>query len=130
LKVTDKGAIVALPYGVEGFAPIKHTVREDGKSLKVDDVAEFKIIEFNKENKRIVISHSRIWEEQRAEARVHEVESRKKEAKAATSAVKKVKDSVEKSTLGDLSVLAQLKEQMEGAESKAKKAKKSEEEAK
>jgi small subunit ribosomal protein S1 len=130
LKVTDKGAIVALPYGVEGFAPIKHTVREDGKSLKADDVAEFKIIEFNKDNKRIVISHSRIWEEQRAEARVQEFESRKKEAKAANTAVKKVKDSVEKSTLGDLSVLAQLKEQMEGAESKAKKAKKSEEEAK
>lgn len=129
LKVTDKGAIVALPYGVEGFAPVKHIVKEDGKSLKADDVAEFKIIEFNKENKRIVISHSRIWEEQRAEARVQEFESRKKEAKAANTAVKKVKDSVEKSTLGDLSVLAQLKEQMEGAENKAKKTKKSEEEA-
>ncbi|WP_426671480.1 30S ribosomal protein S1 [Mucilaginibacter sp. McL0603] len=129
LKVTDKGAIVALPYGVEGFAPVKHIVKEDGKSLKAEEAAEFKIIEFNKENKRIVISHSRIWEEARAEARVHEFESRKKEAKAANTAVKKVKDSVEKSTLGDLSVLAQLKEQMEGAESKAKKAKKSEEEA-
>jgi small subunit ribosomal protein S1 len=129
LKVTDKGAIVALPYGVEGFAPVKHLVKEDGKVLKADDTAEFKIIEFNKENKRIVISHSRIWEEARAEARVQEFEARKKEAKAATNAVKKVKDSVEKSTLGDLSVLAQLKEQMEGAENKARKAKKSEEEA-
>ena len=130
LKVTDKGAIVALPYGVEGFAPVKHIVKEDGKSLKAEEAAEFKIIEFNKENKRIVISHSRIWEEARADARVHEFESRKKEAKAANTAVKKVKDSVEKSTLGDLSVLAQLKEQMEGAENKAKKVKKSEEEAK
>ena len=130
LKVTDKGAIVALPYGVEGFAPVKHIVKEDGKSLKAEEAAEFKIIEFNKENKRIVISHSRIWEEARADARVQEFESRKKEAKAATSAVKKVKDSVEKSTLGDLSVLAQLKEQMEGAENKARKVKKSEEEAK
>ncbi|MGN6178458.1 MAG: 30S ribosomal protein S1 [Mucilaginibacter sp.] len=131
LKVTDKGAIVALPYGVEGFCPTKHLVKEDGKSLKADETAEFKIIEFNKDNKRIVISHSRIWEEARAEARVQDFENRKKEAKAATNAVKKVKDSVEKSTLGDLSVLAQLKEQMEGAESKAKKAaaKKSEEEA-
>jgi small subunit ribosomal protein S1 len=129
LKVTDKGAIVALPYGVEGFAPIKHIVKEDGKSLKAEEAAEFKIIEFNKENKRIVISHSRIWEEARADARVQEFESRKKEAKAANTAVKKVKDSVEKSTLGDLSVLAQLKEQMEGAENKAKKVKKSEEEA-
>lgn len=122
LKVTDKGAIVALPYGVEGFVPTKHMVKEDGKSLKADDTGEFKIIEFNKENKRIVISHARIWEEARTEARVQDFENRKKEAKVATNAVKKVKDSVEKSTLGDLSVLAQLKEQMEGAESKAKKA--------
>jgi len=122
LKVTEKGAIVALPYGVEGFAPTKHLVKEDGKSLKAEETAEFKIIEFNKENKRIVISHSRIWEEARADARVQEFENRKKEAKSATNAVKKVKDSVEKSTLGDLSVLAQLKEQMEGAENKARKA--------
>ncbi|EHQ28930.1 RNA binding S1 domain protein [Mucilaginibacter paludis DSM 18603] len=121
LKVTDKGAIVALPYGVEGFVPTKHMVKEDGKSLKTDDTGEFKIIEFNKENKRIVISHARIWEEARTEARVQEFENRKKEAKVATNAVKKVKDSVEKSTLGDLSVLAQLKEQMEGAENKARK---------
>ena len=132
IKVTDKGAVVALPYGVEGFAPTKHLVKEDGKSLKVDDVAEFKIIEFNKENKRIVISHSRIWEDQRAEARVQDFENRKKEAKTTSNAVKKVKESVEKSTLGDLGVLAQLKEQMEGAENKAKKAatKKPEEESK
>ncbi|MFD2874011.1 30S ribosomal protein S1 [Mucilaginibacter ximonensis] len=135
LKVTDKGAIVALPYGVEGFAPTKHLVKEDGKALKADETADFKIIEFNKENKRIVISHARIWEDARADARVQDFENRKKEAKSASNAVKKVKDSVEKSTLGDLSVLAQLKEQMEGAETKAaaKKAaapKKSEEEAK
>ena len=133
IKATDKGAIVALPYGVEGFCPIKHLVKEDGKSLKAEEAAEFKIIEFNKENKRILISHARIWEESRAEARVQEFETRKKEAKSAVNAVKKVKDSVEKSTLGDLSVLAQLKEQMEGAESKARKASKKpapEEEAK
>jgi len=128
LKVTEKGAIVALPYGVEGFCPTKHLVKEDGKTLKAEEAAEFKIIEFNKENKRIVISHSRIWEEARADARVQEFENRKKEAKSANNAVKKVKESVEKSTLGDLSVLAQLKEQMEGAESKARKAKKSESE--
>ncbi|TZF84706.1 30S ribosomal protein S1 [Pedobacter sp. BS3] len=130
LKVTDKGAIVALPYGVEGFAPSKHTIKEDGKALKADDVADFKIIEFNKDSKRIVISHSRIWEEAKAEARHAESNSKKAEHKATSNAVKKVKESVEKSTLGDLDVLAQLKEQMEGAENKAKKAaaKKSEEE--
>jgi small subunit ribosomal protein S1 len=120
LKVGDKGDIVALQYGVEGFCPSKHSVKEDGTSLKVDDVTDFKIIEFNKETKRLVISHSRIWEEARDDARREESNSRKKDAKAATSAVKKVKDSVEKSTLGDLDVLAQLKEQMEGDEKKSK----------
>ncbi|GHE23494.1 30S ribosomal protein S1 [Sphingobacterium griseoflavum] len=120
IKVGDKGDIVALQYGVEGFCPNKHSVKEDGSALKVDEVTEFKIIEFNKENKRLVISHSRIWEDQKAEARIEEFNARKKEAKAANSAVKKVKDSVEKSTLGDLDVLAQLKEQMEGDEKKSK----------
>ncbi|QNL48415.1 30S ribosomal protein S1 [Olivibacter sp. SDN3] len=120
LKVTDKGDIVALPYGVEGFCPSKHSIKEDGKALKAEETADFKIIEFNKEAKRIVISHSRIWEDERAEARVEEFNNRKKEAKAASNAVKKVKDSVEKSTLGDLDVLAQLKEQMEGEEGSKK----------
>jgi len=120
LKVTDKGAIVALPYGVEGFAPSKHTVKEDGKALKAEETAEFKIIEFNKEAKRIVVSHSRIWEEAKNEARNAEVAQKKNDQKATTNAVKKVKDSVEKSTLGDLGVLAQLKEQMEGAEKNQK----------
>ena len=126
IKVTDKGSVVALPYGVEGFVPTKHAIQEDGKPLKTEDVADFKVIEFNKENKRIVISHSRIWEDARAEARTEEFNARKKEAKASTVAVKKVKDSVEKSTLGDLSVLAQLKQQMEGAENDARNADKSE----
>ncbi|WP_036679122.1 30S ribosomal protein S1 [Daejeonella oryzae] len=128
LKVTDKGAIVALPYGVEGFAPTKHMAKEDGSSVKADEAAEFKIIEFNKDSKRIVVSHARIWEEVKAEERKEEINQKKKDAKATVSAVKKVKDSVEKSTLGDLGVLAQLKQQMEGAENKAKKAKDSEEE--
>jgi len=123
LKVSDKGAIVALSYGVEGFCPSKHSIKEDGSALKVDDTDQFKVIEFNKEAKRIVISHSRIWEDERAEARVEEFNARKKEAKAASGAVKKVKDSVEKSTLGDIDVLAKLKQQMEGEEESAKKTK-------
>jgi len=117
IKVGEKGNIVALPYGVEGFSPAKHSIKEDGNPLKLDEVADFKIIEFNKDNKRVVISHSRIWEDQRAEARMEDFNNRKKEAKAASSAVKKVKESVEKSTLGDLDVLAQLKQQLEGEES-------------
>ncbi len=121
IKVGEKGNIVALPYGVEGFSPAKHSVKEDGTSLKAEETIDFKIIEFNKENKRLVISHSRIWEDERAEARVEEFNNRKKEARAASSAVKKVKDSVEKSTLGDLDVLAQLKQQLEGEENKGSK---------
>ncbi|MBL1409840.1 30S ribosomal protein S1 [Sphingobacterium faecale] len=120
IKVGEKGDIVALQYGVEGFCPSKHSIKEDGSALKVDDATEFKIIEFNKENKRLVISHSRIWEDAKEEVRKEESNSRKKDAKAASTAVKKVKDSVEKSTLGDLDVLAQLKEQMEGDEKKSK----------
>lgn len=65
IKMADKGAIVALPYGVEGFAPTKHLVKEDGKSLGIDDTAEFLVIEFNKDSKRILVSHSRIWEEEK-----------------------------------------------------------------
>jgi small subunit ribosomal protein S1 len=120
---------VALPYGVEGFVPSKHTIKEDGKALKAEETAEFKIIEFNKDSKRIVVSHSRIWEEAKAEARAAESSQKRNDQKAASTAVKKVKESVEKSTLGDLGVLAQLKEQMEGAENKAKKSKKSEDDA-
>ncbi len=125
-KVTDKGALVALPYGVEGFVPTKHLNKEDGSVLKNDETSEFKIIEFNKDSKRIVVSHARIWEEVKAEAVQEERAAKKKDATAANNAVKKVKDSVEKSTLGDLDVLAQLKDKMEGD---AKKAAKNKEEA-
>ncbi len=122
-KVTDKGAIIALPYGVEGFVPSKHLAKEDGTTLKAEESAEFKIIEFNKDSKRIVVSHARIWEEEKAEVVAEERAAKKKDAKAANTAVKKVKESVEKSTLGDLDVLAQLKDKMEGDALKAAKKK-------
>ncbi|MBY0244029.1 MAG: 30S ribosomal protein S1 [Sphingobacteriaceae bacterium] len=118
VKVADKGAVIALPYGVEGFVPTKHMAKEDGTTLKAEEVADFRIIEFSKDAKRIVVSHARIWEEVKAEAVAEERATKKKEAKASSNAVKKVKDSVEKSTLGDLDVLAQLKEQMDSKESK------------
>ena len=122
-KVTDKGAIIALPYGVEGFVPSKHLAKEDGTTLKAEETAEFKIIEFNKDSKRIVVSHARIWEEVKAEAVAEERATKKKDASAASASVKKVKDSVEKSTLGDLDVLAQLKDKLEGDAKKAAKKK-------
>jgi small subunit ribosomal protein S1 len=122
-KVTDKGAIIALPYGVEGFVPSKHLAKEDGTTLKAEESADFKIIEFNKDAKRIVVSHARIWEEIKAEVIAEERATKKKDATAATASVKKVKDSVEKSTLGDLDVLSQLKDKLEGDAKKAAKKK-------
>ncbi|POY35184.1 30S ribosomal protein S1 [Solitalea longa] len=118
IKMADKGAIVALPYGVEGFAPTKHLVKEDGKSLGAEDTSDFIVIEFNKDSKRILVSHSRIWEEEKAQERAVERDTKKKEAGAQAKAVKKVKESVEKTTLGDLDVLAALKEQMENDKKK------------
>lgn len=130
MKMVDKGAIIALPYGVEGFAPSKHLTKEDGKVAGVDETMEFKILEFNKDQKRILVSHSRLVEEVKAEEKAVETAKKKKESDSTRSAVKKVKDSVEKSTLGDIEALSALKSSLEGQESsKAKKAKKETEES-
>ncbi len=130
VKITDKGAVVTLPYGVEGFAPTKHLIKEDGKMAQVEETLDFKIIEFNKDSKRILVSHSKIAEEAKAEEKAAETDKKKKDAKATSTAVKKVKESVEKTTLGDLGVLSALKSSLESdeADTKAKKAKKSSEE--
>lgn len=125
-KITDKGAVINLPYGVEGFAPTKHIVKADGKSAQVEETLEFKIIEFNKDSKRILVSHSKVADDVKAEERAVETDKKKKETKATTASVKKVKESVEKTTLGDLEVLASLRTSLENSE-KGKKAKKSEE---
>lgn len=125
-KITDKGAVINLPYGVEGFAPTKHIVKEDGKSALVEETLDFKIIEFNKDSKRILVSHSKLNDDVKAEERAVETDKKKKETKATTASVKKVKESVEKTTLGDLEVLASLRTSLENSE-KGKKTKKSEE---
>ena len=119
LKVGEKGASVALSYGVEAFAPNKHLVKEDGKtSLKADEKAMFKVIEFNKDQRKIVVSHSRIHEEKAAQNRSNENMAKEKEREEGAKAVKKVKENVEKTTLGDLGVLSNLKTEMEAAEKK------------
>ncbi|GHV58211.1 30S ribosomal protein S1 [Bacteroidia bacterium] len=120
VELLDKGAVITLPYGVEGFATPKHLVKEDGSQAALDEKLEFKVIEFNKDSKRIILSHSRIFEdEQRAEAK-------KDKETAAASTEKKSKKSkkekeealpqppMERTTLGDISGLAELKEKMEG----------------
>lgn len=109
----DKGATIQLPYGLEGFGPNRHLTKEDGKSIGADETAQFMVIEFDRNEKRIVVSHTRIWEQ----GKVEEAEVVKKEARVEADktkkAVKNIQTKVEKSTLGDLGVLAELKKKME-----------------
>lgn len=108
----DKGFIVALPYGVEGFLPQRHTLKENGDEARIDDALDFKVIEFSKENKKIVISHSRIAQDSQAAEKAKENEKASAANKSTKNSIKKIKDTLEKSTLGDLEVLANLKEEM------------------
>ncbi len=112
-EVTEKGAVVTLAENVEGFAPAKQLVKEDGTTLKAGETAEFKVIDFSKATKRITLSHTRIFEEvRRAEAQAEKAE-RKAAAEATKSSVKKIQQAVEKTTLGDIAGLAELKAQLE-----------------
>jgi len=131
IEMLDKGAVISLPYGVEGFATPKHLVKEDGSQAQPDEKLNFKVIEFNKDAKRIILSHSRIFEdEQRAEAKKEkEKETAAADAPLLEKKVKRVKKekkeeetvqqpSMEKTTLGDISELAELKEKMENGDKK------------
>ena len=121
ITMLDKGAVVSLPYGVEGFCATRHLQKEDGTMAKVDEKLSFKVIEFSKSAKRIILSHARIHEDKR---KAEELASRK--AKQATASQqqkksqKKVKLNLEKTTLGDITDLAALKSKLEiGEEEKA-----------
>ena len=113
VDLLDKGAVIALPYGVEGFATPKHLVKEDGSNAVVEEKLNFKVIEFNKESKRIILSHSRIFED---EAKAAEKAEAKKAAKRAPkkAAEEVAAPAIEKTTLGDLEELAALKEKLAG----------------
>ena len=120
ISSSDKGVVVSLPYGVEGFCPNRHLKKEDGSNAKMDETIDFKVIEFSKENKKIILSHSRIWEDKVAAEREVETEAKEKAAKSTKRAVKQINDNVERTTLGDLDVFAELKENFEKAEKEAK----------
>ncbi len=109
----DKGAIVQLPYGLEGFAPGRHLVKEDGSPVKAEETLPFMVIEFDRNEKRIVVSHARIWEQVKYEEKEAVAKEKKVEAAKTKKAVKDVQGKVEKTTLGDLGVLAELKKKME-----------------
>jgi len=113
MNVNDKGAIIGLPYGVEGFCPARHLAKAEGGSLKAEEKADFKVIEFSKDAKRIVVSHARLHEEIKDEVRKTEKSNKKADADATSKAVKKVKDNQEKTTLGDISALSDLKNKLD-----------------
>ncbi len=114
MNVNDKGATIGLTYGVEGFCPARHLAKAEGGSLKAEEVADFKVIEFSKDAKRIVVSHARLHEEVKEEARKVEKATKKADSDDTKKAVKKMKDNVEKTTLGDISALSDLKNKMDG----------------
>ncbi|MEO7800814.1 MAG: 30S ribosomal protein S1 [Ginsengibacter sp.] len=121
VKKEDKGAIVQLPYGLEGFAPARHLRREDERVINVDDIEQFVVIEFDRNDKKIVLSHSRIWEQQKAEEKDAEMKEKRAEQESTKKAVKNLQSKVEKTTLGDLGVLADLKKKLDDNEENVKK---------
>ena len=112
LRRDDRGAIVQLPYGLEAFAPIKHVKKEDGTLADPEEVLTVKVIEFNRDDKRILVSHLRYLDDIRREAEEEVKKERRQEQQRTRKAVKKTQENVERSTLGDLDVFSQLKQQL------------------
>ena len=103
--------VVSLPYGVEGFATVKHLNKEDGSTAKLEESIDFKVLEFNKNGKRIVVSHSKTWDG----TSIEKVKG-KTTGGAGSKGVKNVQNKIEKTTLGDLDILSNLKDSMEKGE--------------
>ncbi len=118
VEMVDKGAVISLPYGVEGFATPKHLVKEDGTQAKVDDKLDFKVIEFNKDSKRIIVSHSRTFEDERPDSNAGGEKKAKRAAKKDKEESMTQSSNMEKTTLGDIEELAALKEKLSGGEAK------------
>ena len=118
-KKDDKGAVVQLPYGLEGYAPARHLMKEDDKSIGQDEIANFMVIEFERSDKRIVLSHTRLWEQEKEEVRQGEMKEKRAEAESTKKAVKTIQSKVEKTTLGDLGALANLKAKLTSDEADA-----------
>jgi small subunit ribosomal protein S1 len=112
VEMVDKGAVISLPYGVEGFATPKHLVKEDGSQAKAEEKLNFKVIEFNKDSKRIIVSHSRVFEDERPEAK--EAAAEKKAKRSSKKEESLPQSNIEKTTLGDIEELAALKEKLSG----------------
>jgi small subunit ribosomal protein S1 len=116
IRRDDKGAIVSLPYGLEAFVPNKHLRREDNSTIQLDETAEFRIVEFDRNDKRIIASHFDIWRRAQEEAQRAARAARDRQREEARASMKKMTNKNERSTLGDLDILSQLKAKMEEEE--------------
>ncbi len=116
IKRDDKGAIVQLPYGLEAFAPAKHLKKEDGGSLNVEETAPFKIIEFDRDDKRIIVSHTRAVQASRDDEKQTERKQKDTQHKKVKRKMETLSQGQEKTTLGDLGVLGDLKAKMKESE--------------
>jgi small subunit ribosomal protein S1 len=112
IKREDKGAVIQLPYGLEAFVPNRHLKRADGSFVEAEQTAMFKIIEFDRADKRIIASHSRFLSDQEAEAKEGERAEKQRDTRGVKEAMSRLNKGSEKSTLGDLGVLEDLKKQM------------------
>lgn len=118
MRKDDKGAVVQLEYGLEAFAPARHLRKEDGSQVNADETLPFVIIEFDRNDKRIMVSHSRVWEQVKAEEKEAAHKAQKENVESTKKAVKTLQSKVEKATLGDLGALADLKKKMKDEEGK------------
>ena len=116
LRKDDRGAIVQLPYGLEAYAPLKHIRKEDNTYANAEETITVKVIEFNRDDKRILVSHLRYLDDIRREADEQVKKERTDERKRTVQAVKKQQSTIERDTLGDLDVFSQLKDQLAGNE--------------
>ncbi len=123
IKREDKGAIVQLPYGIEAFAPTRHIKKEDGALADVEETLQFKVLEFSRDDKRIIVSHTRINEDVEFEGKRKMAKEKQNQARKSNKAMKDLNSRVEKTTLGELDVLSQLKAKMEAGEAPAAKPK-------
>jgi len=96
INLHDKGALISLPYGVEGFAPLRHLKKEDGSNIKADETIDFKVIEFSKDNKKIILSHTRLFEEDPRVAKAKDAKKVASEGQKSKRALSKVNEKVEK----------------------------------
>ncbi|MDH6310759.1 small subunit ribosomal protein S1 [Dysgonomonas sp. PFB1-18] len=118
VEMVDKGAVISLPYGVEGFATPKHLVKEDGTPAQIEEKLDFKVIEFNKDSKRIIVSHSRVFEDEKPEAKEAAAEKKARKSAKKEEQATIQSSNVEKTTLGDIEELAALKEKLSGGDAK------------